>query len=300
MSLVTERERRKNAGSKMAKLLNEEEDDEFYKTAYGGFNEADDDQEFEAKESDEEEDYVDSDFDLDENSEPENEMDVDEDEEKKRKKSRNGVVTKAYKEPRKKTEIIEKKKPKDRNVDENLITQRDSKSVRNSTARKREELQQKQEEREAQKKLKIKKTSIDQGEYRRMTQEELLEEAKITEQINLASLDAYQKMELEKKKKTQSKQVIKGPFIRYHSVTMPLAENNSNEKQCRNFITFSDEKTLNEIFPKQKLEPSNVNNKLCEVTRLPAKYFDPVTKKPFANLFAFKNLREKYLNDDKN
>lgn len=33
------RERRANAGSKMAKLLNEEEEDEFYKTTYGGFEE---------------------------------------------------------------------------------------------------------------------------------------------------------------------------------------------------------------------------------------------------------------------
>lgn len=39
MSLATERERRKGAGSKMAKLLDEEEEDEFYKTAYGGFDE---------------------------------------------------------------------------------------------------------------------------------------------------------------------------------------------------------------------------------------------------------------------
>jgi vacuolar protein sorting-associated protein 72 len=40
MAMVKERERRKNAGSKMAKLLNnEEEEDDFYKTAYGGFNE---------------------------------------------------------------------------------------------------------------------------------------------------------------------------------------------------------------------------------------------------------------------
>ena len=40
MSLATQREKRKNAGSKMAKLLNnEEEEDEFYKNAYGGFNE---------------------------------------------------------------------------------------------------------------------------------------------------------------------------------------------------------------------------------------------------------------------
>ena len=41
MSLATQRERRRNAGSKIAMLLNQEEDadDEFYKTAYGGFNE---------------------------------------------------------------------------------------------------------------------------------------------------------------------------------------------------------------------------------------------------------------------
>ena len=40
MSLATQRARRPNAGSKMAKLMNqEEEEEEFYKTAYGGFNE---------------------------------------------------------------------------------------------------------------------------------------------------------------------------------------------------------------------------------------------------------------------
>lgn len=39
MSLATTREKRKNAGLKMAKLLDEEEEDDFYKTAYGGFQE---------------------------------------------------------------------------------------------------------------------------------------------------------------------------------------------------------------------------------------------------------------------
>jgi vacuolar protein sorting-associated protein 72 len=40
MSLAVQREKRANAGSKMAKLINEEEDeDDFYKTAYGGFDE---------------------------------------------------------------------------------------------------------------------------------------------------------------------------------------------------------------------------------------------------------------------
>ena len=41
MSLAVGRERRANAGAKMAKLINEEEEveDDFYKTAYGGFDE---------------------------------------------------------------------------------------------------------------------------------------------------------------------------------------------------------------------------------------------------------------------
>lgn len=39
MSLASTRDKRKNAGLKMAKLLDEEEEDEFYKTAYGGFDE---------------------------------------------------------------------------------------------------------------------------------------------------------------------------------------------------------------------------------------------------------------------
>lgn len=36
--LALERALRSNAGSKMAKLLTQEEEDDFYKTTYGGFN----------------------------------------------------------------------------------------------------------------------------------------------------------------------------------------------------------------------------------------------------------------------
>lgn len=301
MSLVSERKPRKNAGSKMSKLINEEEEDEFYKTAYGGFNEADDDQEFVAQESDFEEDYVDSDFDLDENEDNENEMEIDEDDERKqRKSSKKGVVTKAYKEPTVKKQSDEKKKTRPEPVtDENTSIQRENKSVRSSTARKREELMQRQEEREAQKKLKV-KTSNEQVEYRRLTQEELLEEAKLTEKINLASLDAYQKMELEKKKKTVNKNVIKGPVIRYHSVSMPLIsdQNEIIDKQSRNFIIFNDNKTLNDIFPQIKPKPPGVKEKICPITGMSAKYFDPLTKTPYANLFAFKTLRERHANEN--
>lgn len=38
MTLATSREQRKTAGNRMSKLLDAEEEDEFYKTTYGGFN----------------------------------------------------------------------------------------------------------------------------------------------------------------------------------------------------------------------------------------------------------------------
>lgn len=37
--MAASRERRANAGSKMARLIDEEEEDEFYSTTYGGFDE---------------------------------------------------------------------------------------------------------------------------------------------------------------------------------------------------------------------------------------------------------------------
>lgn len=46
MSLVGGRERRAGAGARMARLLNEEEEDEFYSTTYGGFEDAEDDNEY--------------------------------------------------------------------------------------------------------------------------------------------------------------------------------------------------------------------------------------------------------------
>lgn len=44
--MAASREKRSNAGSKLAKLLNEEEEDEFYKTTYGGFDEIENDDDY--------------------------------------------------------------------------------------------------------------------------------------------------------------------------------------------------------------------------------------------------------------
>lgn len=46
---MTQRERRNNAGNRMSKLLDEEEEcqDDFYKTNYGGFEDTASDREYE-------------------------------------------------------------------------------------------------------------------------------------------------------------------------------------------------------------------------------------------------------------
>ena len=106
---------------------------------------------------------------------------------------------------------------------------------------------------------------------------------------------------------------------RYHSVTMPLIQEIKDEenikpetdedskedgdtkpetkkegygKQERTFISFTDTDLLKSSFPRAGYRvPSS---KICPVTRLPAKYFDPVTELPYANLQAFKIIREAY------
>lgn len=45
--MAATRERRHNAGNKISRLLDEEEEDDFYKTSYGGFQEAENDNDYE-------------------------------------------------------------------------------------------------------------------------------------------------------------------------------------------------------------------------------------------------------------
>ena len=58
--MAASRERRKNVGQQMQKLIEDEAEDDFYKTTYGGFEEEEGDNEYEAEE--EEEDVADFDF----------------------------------------------------------------------------------------------------------------------------------------------------------------------------------------------------------------------------------------------
>ena len=64
--------------------------------------------------------------------------------------------------------------------------------------------------------------------------------------------------------------------------------------QERTFLTFSDHDTYRSAFPMSKRRLTQ--QKTCPITRLPAKYYDPVTQHPYANLQAFRILRETYYN----
>ncbi|KAM9293953.1 vacuolar protein sorting-associated protein 72 homolog [Gastrophryne carolinensis] len=317
MSLAEKRAPRKTAGNRMSGLLNREEEDEFYKTTYGGFNEESGDEEYEERSASEDE--VDSDFDIDEGDEPASDH---EEEEPKRKRR---VVTKAYKEPIKLLKPKPKPKPgapsssAPKSRPERPPPQEGAeegsegrKQVRQSTTEHTRQTFLRMQERQVQSRKK-KGPLLD----RPLTQEELLQEAKITEEINIRSLENYERLEADKKRQVQKKRRCEGPVIRYHSVTMPLItdlgmkeENVDVEgleqeqagqssssgpaagKCSRTFITFSEDDTFDRIFPRSKSKLPV--REICPVTHKPAQYRDPITDIPYYNARAFKIIREAY------
>ncbi|XP_063952978.1 vacuolar protein sorting-associated protein 72 homolog isoform X2 [Lytechinus pictus] len=328
MSLVQTREKRANAGSKMHRLLAEEQEDEFYKTTYGGFQEESGDEEYSSEES-EADSSSDSDIDAPEDDEPISDSDDDGPKRKRR------VITKSYKEPAKKP--VMKKSPTSHTPREKKAkittpsskkkkhySKEDSSSVRKSSRRStiqrvnEFEIRIKERETKAQI-IKQQKTKKNVPEMRRLTQEELLAEAKITEKKNLHSLYLFQQLEEQKKKTKVFKKGFTGPFIRFHSTTMPVepkiqeidvnvdkleqtqtglthpatrGKTKSGEKCCRNFITYSEPHLFKESFPRgRKRAPPK---QLCPITRYPARYVDPVTGIAFATKQAFKIIRETY------
>lgn len=233
----------------MAKLLDNEEEDDFYKTTYGGFNDLEEDNDY--VEEKEVEDMVDSDFDIDEDDEPGSDQEVEE-----KRKRRFG--TKAYQDPKRKAKKLapkpKKEEPKkpiesesettdlddedddensggddnnddDEDEEENETDFEDTvesdptgrKSIRQSTAVKSAETMQRIKIRSELQKKKPKKC-----DYKMPTQEEMLAEAVITERENLESLKQFEQIELERKKQRPTKKTLTGPLIRYHSFAVPI------------------------------------------------------------------------------
>ena len=169
---------------------------------------------------------------------------------------------------------------------------------------------------------------------RKMTQQQLLEEAKWTELENKASLEMFTRLEQEKKQVKEKKRVLKGPFIRFHSVTMPVIselepshdrtttaepvansvsetpnhtpseqqqqqqqqdqEQQQQQHYCRNFLVFTDTSSYPSAYFPTD-RPAKPKRLVCHVTGLPAKYIDPITGTPYATPQAFKIIRTRYV-----
>lgn len=140
-----------------------------------------------------------------------------------------------------------------------------------------------------------------------LTQEEILEEAKETEKANLLSLKSYLELQTQKKKFTARKRrTIQGPFIRFLSTTRSSSINSpmKTRKSCQesrenkfkvNLIVYN---TPDEYMYPTTRKMSAMKPKLCSITGLPARYVDPLTKLPYRNADAFRDIRANYLRDE--
>ena len=351
-ALSVTRERRANAGSKMASLIQDyaalteaaENDNEFYNTAYGGFEDDGDDDEFD-EQQEEADDELDSDFDAEEVDDGDDGEAADEQEDSGRNRSsrrtkeayevsaarRNKAVeqkaapatkSKAKAKPRP-AAIIKSADPVTRAVVDEFLGKR-SLRERKPVVREEED-EPPAKKRKSSSRNRSRKSKV-MDEKKVWTQEELLLEAKETERENLASLQKYQLLELEKneakKRAKKSSREIAGPFIRHVSTSMPvvvsdisdLPDNRTDSagdaaavtgaKTERTFITFSDEHVLSHAFPcnraqiKKKSNPADIRRgtAICPISNLRARYFDPVTQMPFASSVTFRVLRETYCN----
>lgn len=151
----------------------------------------------------------------------------------------------------------------------------------------------------------------------RLTQEQLLAEAKRTEIENLASLEAYTRLEAQRKTYKVKQHSIAGPAVRFHSLTMPCLTNeaatsnqnsidnntnkdNSNKvaKYSRNFIVFTDSSSIpSSFFSSGSVAPPKPKQLYCKVTGLPARYIDPLTKFPYSSAQAFRVIRDRFVKE---
>ncbi|RIA81291.1 YL1 nuclear protein [Glomus cerebriforme] len=348
MSLVATRARRPNAGNRMKELLERELEIEEM------FEEVANDDDFMAIQ--EEEDIIDSDFDQSTEDEEEDEEAAEkqllaEEKIEKKKKAKKVTLTPLAPFLRTRSKSKSTEKPKaipGKEVKNGSIKERKKKqpsqvpllsgtrsSSRTHTVQSKQMLAEKLREYEARKALIPKKEKIPE---KPKTQEELLAQAKITEEKNLASLHAYEIKEAEKKKTVTklNKARIHGPFIRQISYVcgddkrnkkrprliteVPADEdeiditreihdandtNNTNDqdvssdnlqytRNTRNIIIFKDfdKKLEAELFQEWKKKPQEIERAICPITGEPAKYKDPKSGVPYANMEAYKRLQQ--------
>eukprot|EP00889_Picochlorum_renovo_P006809 jgi/Picre1/33839/NNA_001318.t1 len=147
-------------------------------------------------------------------------------------------------------------------------------------SRPRRKVEDAKEMRKIQEGLKSKK-SFKPVVHKQLTQAELLAEAARTEIENIRSLQYLEAVEEENKKRanaTKSKYI--GPMISFKSIK-------NGEGYEQSSIEVRNMKTPEYL--EQQVAPPPPEKPICPITKLPAKYRDPVTGQPYATLEAFKS-----------
>jgi len=301
--MAAAREKRCNAGNRMSKVLEEElGEDDFYKNTYGGFEEVEEDGDFQSGQEDSADD-VDSDFD---NSEEDDNNEVfDEDADQPRRKK----IIKGYKEPSrkpppppKKPKVSEDISVKDKNL--SALDQQVRKSSRQATAKNTllTNIRKKEREEVHKKKRGLPKKAT--TEVRRLTQEELMAEAEKTEKKNVKSLENYLRLEETRKRTMNSykRSRLEGvPTIIELSLTMydhdmkDEQDTLKDNRFSRQFYIFSDYSTMDDKYEecvKTIKEPPSPAT--CPVSGKPARYCDPVTGIRYHDIAALKEIRAVY------
>ena len=302
---MADRPRRAIAGANMAKLMTEEDKgDDFYKTAYGGFEEDETDGDYSTEK--EVSDLVDTDFDLSE--EPDEVASGEEGEEERRKRRKWEVKPPPPRAAKPKEQQPQGGEKKERKTQPTVVLQ----VSRRSTTAVKSEISKVKRDHDAKSRAKRKPVK---REWKMPSQEEIMEECRVTEERNLELLHAFRLHEEQRKKSRATKRrATMGAYIRYHSIAAPIVKLGgltasspqhgshpgtdhkvTNLRYCtRNFVTFSDPRIVPQCLQKST-NKVNIPEKLyCPVTRLPAKYIDPLTGTPYASSKAFKMIRDSF------
>ncbi|GAB5370887.1 hypothetical protein AAMO2058_001531900 [Amorphochlora amoebiformis] len=164
------------------------------------------------------------------------------------------------------------------------------KSTRTSTIENSEDLR----KREVEQSKQVKRKST-RKKHRVLTQDEQFEEAKQTEELNRESLKRLLAEEEQAKKIDRAKKPkYTGPRIIFHSRAV-----NGNEKTRTEKVNISYTHGDFTVYKKPTLKRNSEKPPVCLVTGLAARYSDPLTKLPYANITAFKQLRDMYAKDPK-
>lgn len=139
------------------------------------------------------------------------------------------------------------------------------------------------------------------------TQQELLEEAKITEEENLKSLEKFEKLELARKQNRAKPRVSFLTSVKFVSKAYPLFKDDENvniesdehEKRERqeyfecSTITVNEPHEFERMFPTKVAKPPRPPRR-CVFTEDYARYRDPLTGHPYKNQKIFSILRSVY------